>query len=108
MPWNPAYDSLIDDLTPQLFKWKECGDDTENIGFSAQKVKKALEDRGITESGIVHEDEDGYLSLNYNSLTLLLFNRIKTQDAEIKQLNDRIEALERMVQNLCKSMNFPK
>lgn len=107
LPWNPAYDSLIDDLTPQLFTWKEGGDDTENIGFSAQKVKKALEDRGITESGIVHEDEDGYLSLNYNSLTLLLFNRIKTQDAEIKQLNDRIATLERMVQNLCKSMNCP-
>lgn len=107
LPWNPAYDSLIDDLTPQLFKWKEGGDDKENIGFSAQKVKKALEDRGITESGIVHEDEDGYLSLNYNSLTLLLFNRIKTQDAEIKQLNDRIATLERMVQNLCKSMNCP-
>lgn len=108
LPWNPAYDSLIDDLTPQLFTWKEGGDDTENIGFSAQKVKKALEDRGITESGIVHEDEDGYLSLNYNSLTLLLFNRIKTQDAEIKQLNDRIATLERMVQNLCKSMNCPQ
>jgi len=108
LTWNPAYDSLIDVLTPQLFKWKEGGDDTENIGFSAQKVKKALEDRGITESGIVHEDEDGYLSLNYNSLTLLLFNRIKTQDAEIKQLNDRIATLERMVQNLCKSMNCPQ
>lgn len=108
LPWNPAYDSLIDDLTPQLFTWKEGGDDTENIGFSAQKVKKALEDRGITESGIVHEDEDGYLSLNYNSLTLLLFNRVKKQDAEIKQLNDRIATLERMVQNLCKSMNCPQ
>jgi len=108
LPWNPAYDSLIDDLTPQLFTWKEGGDDTENIGFSAQKVKKALEDRGITDSGIVHEDEDGYLSLNYNSLTLLLFNRIKTQDAEIKQLNDRIATLERMVHNLCKSMNCPQ
>lgn len=108
LPWNPAYDSLVDDLTPQLFTWKEGGDDTENIGFSAQKVKKALEDRGITESGIVHEGEDGYLSLNYNSLTLLLFNRVKKQDAEIKQLNDRIATLERMVQDLCKSMNCPQ
>lgn len=107
LSWDPAYDSLIDDLTPQLFKWKEGGDDKINIGFSAQKVKKALEDRGIINSGIVHEDEDGYLSLNYNSLTLLLFNRIKTQDAEIKQLNDRIATLERMVQDLCKSMNCP-
>lgn len=106
-PWEDAYDTLLDALEPQLYTWKEGPDKTKHIGFSAQKVKKALEDRGITDSGIVNDDGE-FLSLCYNDLTLLLFNRVKKQDAEIKQLNDRIATLERMVQNLCKSMNCPQ
>lgn len=107
LPWDDAYNTLIDDLTPQLFTWKDSEDKQKHLGFSAQKLKKALADRGINDSGLVQEDEEGYLSLNYTGLTLLLFNRVKQQDSEIKELKDRINALERMVETLCKFTNCP-
>ena len=56
--------------------------DTEtHFGFIAQEVRKVLPD-------IVHEDIDGWLGLEYQSLIALLVEALKRQQIEIRELRN--------------------
>lgn len=103
MDWDERYDGLIDVMEPQLYTWKEGTDKSVHVGLSAQKLKKAIEDAGITDSGMVTEEE--YLSIAYTEIPLLMMRKIKKQQETIETLEARIEALERKVETLCKYMN---
>ena len=102
--WDCRYDSILDNVEPQLYTWKENPDKRVHVGLSAQKLKKAIEDEGITDSGIVTEDE--YLSIAYTELPLLMLRKIKKQQETIETLEAKVESLERKLDALCKYMNY--
>lgn len=102
--WDERYDGILDNVEPQLYTWKENPDKRVHVGLSAQKLKKAIEDEGITESGIVTEDE--YLSIAYTELPLLMLRKIKKQQETIETLEAKVETLERKLEALCKYMNY--
>ena len=96
--WDDRYDLILDAISPILYSMKS-GDDTKNhIGFSAQKVQKAISDLGIENSGIV-TDGGIYLSLDYNSLFSLLVNKVKKQQEKIDELEQRISRLEKLMED---------
>ena len=92
--WDERYDRLIDLIEPALFTWKTDNVAHKHIGVSAQKLRTALSQLGITDSGAVASDEGG-LNVNYTDLSMLLFRRVKEQQARIDDLEERIAALER-------------
>ena len=102
--WDNRYDNILDNVEPQLYTWKGKEDKHVHVGLSAQKLKKAIEDEGITDSGIVTEDE--YLSIAYTELPLLMLRKIKKQQETIETLEAKVESLERKLDALCKFMNF--
>jgi hypothetical protein len=68
------------------FKAKEASSHTKSdvathFGFIAQEVRKVLPD-------IVHEDIDGWLGLEYQSLIALLVEALKRQQIEIRELRN--------------------
>jgi hypothetical protein len=69
----------IDDIQPVHFERIETGE--KSIGFIAQDVQKHFPE-------LVHENEDGMLSLSYANLTAILWE-------EIKCLRKRVQELEK-------------
>lgn len=94
--WDDRYDELLEAIEPRIFEWKSRTG-RKHIGVSAQKTRQALEDAGITDSGIVNgeETEDKYLSVDYNSIMMLAVKKIKDQQRQIDALMARLDALER-------------
>lgn len=92
--WDDRYDALLDEIEPILYTWKQ-GDDTEqkHIGVSAQKMQKALNDAGVSDSGIVTSN-DGNLAVSYTDLSMLLMKRVKDQQKRIDDLETRLARLE--------------
>ena len=76
------------DLTKQIngvkFDWKENG--TSSAGVIAQEVEKVLPE-------IVHTDDEGIKSVNYNGVVGLLVEAIKEQQQEINNLKEMIRNL---------------
>jgi len=62
-------------------------DDSKQIGFVAQDVEKIVPE-------LVKTDSEGYKSIDYGKMTPILVEAIKTQQAEIEQLKNRLSALE--------------
>lgn len=103
-PWDDRYDEILNLVEPQLYTWKEGTDRTVHVGLSAQKLKKAIEDCGITDSGIVADEE--YLAIAYMEIPLLMMRKVKKQQDTIADLENRIRALERRLESLCGYMNY--
>ena len=72
-------------LLPVKFRFK--GDDKLHYGFIAQDVQKVMPD-------VVHEGEDGYLTLTYHELIAPLCALVQEQEDRINQLEIRLKALE--------------
>ena len=76
------------DLTKQIngvkFDWKENG--TSSAGVIAQEVEKVLPE-------IVHANDEGIKSVNYNGVVGLLVEAIKEQQQEINSLKEMIRNL---------------
>ena len=92
--------SEVLELEPQYYYWKDDIDKTKQIGLTAQEVQKIIPE-------LVREDEEGYLSIDYGSLTPLLINAVKDQqelieeqEREIKENKQELEELEEKVTNL--------
>ena len=73
-------------IHPVRFTFK--GDDIVHYGFIAQDVQEFI-------PGAVRKEKDGYLSLNYQELIAPLYALAQEQEERIKQLEDRIDMLER-------------
>ena len=97
--WDDRYDSILDAITPILYSLKDNEDTLDRVGFSAQKVQKAISDLGIENSGIV-TDGGVYLSLDYNSIFSLLINKVKKQQKKIDDLEARISRLEKLMEGV--------
>ena len=94
--WDESYDTLFDLIEPKIFEWKDGPGET-HIGVSAQATKKALEDAGIIDSGIIGEEgsEENYLNVNYFDILMLAYKKVKDQQRQIDRLEERLAALER-------------
>ena len=97
--WDDRYDEAFDAIEPRIFAWKKDRDKDNkphHIGVSAQATRRALEDAGIIDSGIVEgeETETEYLNVDYNSIMMLAVKKIKDQQKQIDILMARLDALE--------------
>ena len=97
--WDDRLDSILDNIEPLPYTWKDSDDGRVFLGVSAQKTQKAIEDSGAELGTVMESETDGYLTVNYNDLTMLMLHRIKEQEKRIATLEARLEALERMILN---------
>jgi len=75
------------------FDWKVLADSPtkksgHDIGVIAQELQKVF-------PGLVHEREDGYLTVDYAKLSAILLQAIKEQQIQIDLMNDRIDKIEK-------------
>lgn len=99
--WDDRYLDVLDDIEPILYTWK--GSEEPHIGYSAQRVQKALDKHGV--SGFVR-DAEGHLALNYQELAVLLHAKVKRQQEEITSLTERLTRAERTIEKLCESLSY--
>lgn len=85
---------IINALKPVDYLRKNSDLDTREVGFIAQDVKGLLQHFGLTDLGMISEDDDGRLGLRYNDFIPILVKAIQEQDEKIKSLEERLEALE--------------
>lgn len=86
-----AYVEMFDKITPSRFKFNEGTSDRYHVGYIAQEVAEAL-----TEAGLTTKDFGGFVDLNKDGeeLGLIYTEFIAIQHMKIRQLEQRIEALE--------------
>lgn len=101
--------SIVSQLRGVNFTWNTDKHEQFNalkgtkVGFIAQEVKEVIPD-------IVHENEDGFLSVEYSSIVPLLVEAVKEQQhtidtlrkelASVKQMHAQIQSLQKEVNNL--------
>ncbi len=75
------------------FDWKILADNPmknsgHDLGIIAQELQKVY-------PGLVHEREDGYLTVDYAKLSAVLLQAFKEQQIQIDLMNDRINTIEK-------------
>ncbi len=65
-------------------------DDGKQLGFIAQNVKEVLPE-------LVHEDSEGYLSVNYTGLIPVLTQALKEQNTKVSSLEERLAKVEALL-----------
>jgi len=75
-------------LPKKYFTWKEDAEAGRRIGTSAQELKKTYPE-------LVTEDEDGYLAVDYASLSVIALAAIDKLHEENETLKKRIESIEK-------------
>lgn len=103
------YDSvpdIVDNLIPVSYRFKDDPGGRIHYGFIAQDVEEALiaNEVDTDQSGLVRFDVDGdgyktNYSLAYAELIPILTTKIKKQQDQIDSLQDRLDRLERMMNN---------
>ena len=88
--------SEVSKLNPVRYRYKENGQlrlpaDKEFVGVIAQKVQSAIPEA-------VEEDDNGYLMVNNDPIIWAMVNAIKELRTQNQELKQRVEALERIVQ----------
>ena len=66
-------------------------------GLIAQDIKEILSKNNIKNSGMITEDDDGYLHLRYNDFIPILIKATQDQNKIINKLEKRIKNLEKNV-----------
>ena len=82
---------IISRLEGKTFKLNDS--DVSRAGVIAQELKEVL-------PHLVSEDENGYLAVNYQSLSGYFIEAIKEQQAEIEELKAKYESLEERLSKL--------
>jgi hypothetical protein len=90
------YNQILDNLHIADFKYKADKDQNTNIGLIAQELQEVLPDK-YKECFVQENKTTGYLSINENKLVYVALLALKEQKAQIKDLNNRLEALEKIV-----------
>jgi len=88
--------SEVSKLNPVRYRYKENGQlrlpvDKEFVGVIAQKVQSTIPEA-------VEQDDNGYLMVNNDPIIWAMVNAIKQLKSENESLKERLEALERTVQ----------
>jgi hypothetical protein len=79
--------AILDTLPKKYFYWKDDASKKQNIGTSAQAVRKFYPE-------LVSEDENGKLSVDYAKLSVVALAAIDMLRRKIERLTERIEKLE--------------
>ena len=82
----------LKDLKKKYFTFKDNPDKLE-IGVSAQEIQAVYPE-------IVSENEDGYLTVAYDKLSVVALKAVDKLDDEITELKDRMSRLEEMINKL--------
>jgi len=91
-------------LNPVNYDWredefKEKGfDDKKQWGFIAQEIEKVMPE-------LVHEDKNGYQSLNYNGVIPLLTKAMQEQQTEMEKQQKEIDQLKAQLQSIMKMLD---
>ena len=75
-------------LKPCKYQYKGC--DEVRYGFIAQEVQEIMPDAVV-------EDDNGYLSLNYEQMIAPLYALVQEQQERIDELENRLERLEALI-----------
>ncbi len=78
--------NFIKELRPVTYHRKGNSHPGPEMGLIAQEVEELLNELGIKDLGLVHKDDNGYLSLRYNDLIPILVKVLQEQQAEIENL----------------------
>ncbi len=102
--WKKNIDNLgnviakVSKLNGVSYEWKQDEypdmhfDSGKQIGLIAQDVEKIYPE-------LVKTDDNGYKAVNYEKLTVILLEGIKEQQKQINAQNEKIEKLEKLVEN---------
>jgi hypothetical protein len=80
---------VISRIQPVYFAYKADEKKRKHCGVSAQQVREVVPDA-------VHEDNDGFLSVNYQYFTGLLLAHCKQTDQEIESLRAELSEMKRL------------
>jgi len=89
---------FINKLEPKKYKWNDGADlESINYGFSAQQVKKTLDESGVEGKTKMHlvrgEAEDAIQNLTYTELLAPMVKAIQEQQVMIQELQAEIKTL---------------
>lgn len=85
----------ISKLKKNYFKWKEDCNTNTQIGVSAQEIKEIYPE-------LVTETEDGHLNVAYDKLSVVALGAVDELHKKNKELEERIQKLESIVNELIK------
>jgi hypothetical protein len=80
-------------LSKKYFTWKDDESNTQHIGVSAQEVQT------IYPELVEVIDEEGHLSVSYDKLSVVAIKGIDVLNDKIKSLEERLEKLEKLIDN---------
>jgi hypothetical protein len=83
-------DNLIE-LNPVSFKFKDDVNAKEHFGFIAQEIENLYPE-------LVKNSEMGYKTVNYIELIPVLVSKIQEMDKEIKELHQKIQAIQNYIE----------
>ena len=90
---NPVnYDFRIDEFKERGFS------DEKQWGFIAQELEKVMPE-------LVHEDDNGYQSLNYTGVIPLLTKAMQEQQTEMDKQQKEIDQLKAQLQSIMKMLD---
>jgi hypothetical protein len=92
--------NFLKQLRPVTYHRKGNSDSGLEMGLIAQEVEELLNEVGITDLGLIHKDENGYLSLRYNDLIPILVKALQEQQAEIETLQKESHQLNQQRQKI--------
>ena len=72
--------------------WKGTPRKGTEIGFIAQEVQEVVPE-------VIHEGDEGYLTLQYDKLVTVAFGTIQEQNTKIKNIQERIKTLKEALSN---------
>ncbi|NJL59696.1 MAG: tail fiber domain-containing protein [Desulfobacteraceae bacterium] len=88
-------------LQPVTYQLKEGDTATVHDGFIAQDVEAAMNELGITFSGLNRpQNENDHYSLAYSTFVVPLVNAVKEQQATIEQQASEIASLKERLQRI--------
>jgi trimeric autotransporter adhesin len=107
VPWNCSSDrrwkenieplslgmNFVKALRPVTYHRKNNPNADLEMGLIAQEVEETLNKMGIKDVGLLHKDDNGYLSIRYNDLIAVLVKAIQEQQAEIEVLEKESTAI---------------
>lgn len=87
--FDERYSSLLDQLKPIMYTWKNSSSNVKHVGLGARGTKKALDDIGLGNSGFVGSDtnENGEViySVDYAELSVMLLYAVQQLRKQISR-----------------------
>jgi hypothetical protein len=90
--------NIVGSINGYYYKYINDKSEKQQIGVIAQELEKILPE-------LVYTDDEGYKSVDYSKLTPVLVEAIKEQQSIIESLENRLQRIERLIENNQNSNN---